>query len=163
MGKLIKILTFFFVVVALLLCLYSCKHNKTLEKTSEKTKDSISVVTNTIIKDSLIYTDVDSASIKALVKCPDVKPIVVKNKIARATFEIKNGVAKADCFCDSTGIISRTTNTIKTVFKQHLNDAVKITTVQVPYLPLWAKILSIIGGIALLFGTFKLLNFIKII
>lgn len=149
--------------MALLLCLYSCKHNKELRQSATKTKDSISVVTNTIIKDSLIFTDVDSASIKALVKCPDIKPIVVWHKTARATFEIKNGVAKVDCFCDSVGIINRTKTTIETAFKQHLNETFKATIVQVPYLPLWAKILSAIGCVAILYGTFRIIKFFKIV
>ncbi len=143
-----------------------CKTIATSQTSSLKIKDSVSVREVTTVKDSLVYTDVDSAAIKALVICPggkplDIKPTIAKgNKQATAIFEIKNGVASVQCFCDSVGIINRTTNTVLKEFKQHLNDSEKSETkvIEVTVYPRWLKILAAIGVASILFHSYKLIR-----
>ena len=163
MGKRLKILTFFIIAIIAMLCLCSCKSKKQLQSVKTVTKDSISVKETIIEKEKLVYSPVDSASIKALVKCPDVKPITVRNKNAVATFQIKNGVAKADCFCDSSAIIFKYNETLKEVFKQHLNTTENVKVIPMPYVPWLYKILSAIGAVAILYFTIKTIKYFKLI
>ncbi len=143
----------------------SCRHGKSIAKI-ESTKDSINVIERVTVRDSLIFTKVDSAGIKALVRCPDGKPadiapIKVKSKNAVVTFEIKNGVAKADCLCDSVGIISRTTRINRETYKQHLKDVKTVSVIPEPCIPMPFKILSGVGVLAIGFSIYKLTKFFK--
>jgi hypothetical protein len=167
--KYIKYIGFFLIAAAMLLSI-GCKTTSVAKSSSVNVRDSISYKEITTIKDSLVYTDVDSARIRAMVVCPDgkpldIKPIVKKSKQATATFEIKNGVASIDCDCDSVGIISRFKNTEKTAFKERLSDAkteIK-ETVKVPYYPMWMKVLAGIGVAGICYAAFKVIKLFKLI
>jgi hypothetical protein len=137
MAKLIKLI----LLGCLIMACSSCKTSKSVT-TNTTTKDSVNVDVRTVIKDSIVYTKVDSAAIKALVKCPDGKlinmpAIVSKSKTAKASFEIKNGIAIAKCVCDSQAIVNRTTSVIKTKFQQRLNSISKAAVIEKKVTPPW--------------------------
>lgn len=157
MGKL-KTLTFF-----LFAALLSCKTTKDVERIRYVSKDSIQVRDSIVEKEKLVYSPVDSAKIKALVKCPDFEKTTVKNKHARASFEIKNGVATVDCLCDSTAIKVKERERYKTVIKQHLKEYSEVSkrTIREPFIPNWARVFVCIGVGTTLYGVFRIIKLFR--
>ena len=158
MDKL-KILTFFLLLIAV----SSCRQVKEIERIKYVTKDSIETKDSIVEKERLVYSPVDSAKIKALVKCPDVAKTTVKHKHATASFEIKGGVATVDCFCDSTAIKVKERERFKTVIKQHLKEFSEVShkTTREPYVPMWARVFAGIGVAATLYGIFRIIKLFK--
>lgn len=140
-----------------------CRNIKEVEKIKIVTRDSVHTKDSLVIKEKIVYSPVDSAAIKAQVNCPDLKPVKVKSKTATATFEIKNGVAKVNCFCDSAAIRVQEREYYQKQFKQRLNsvETTDKKIVEVPVYPWWLKALASIGAAAIIYFTYKLINFFK--
>lgn len=140
-----------------------CKPTKEIEKTKTASRDSIYRKDSVVIKEVIKYSPVDSAAIKASVNCPDVKPIKSKSKTATASFEIKNGVAKVTCLCDSAAIRLQEKEFYEREYKEHLksDETLIKQTVEVPYYPLWMKILAGIGVAAIIYTIFRVINYLK--
>jgi hypothetical protein len=155
MGRLIKI------ACLLLLVTSCCPCKEAVSKQNVKIKDSVNVRTETRIKDSLVFTPASKSTVTITVPCPDVKPVSKKNNNATSTFEIKNGVAKADCFCDSLGIIQRTKETIEKQYKEHLNDSKTTQIIEKKYIPVWVKILAGMGLLPIVYLIYKLIKYFK--
>lgn len=124
-----------------------------------------------MIREKLVFTPVDSARIKAMVHCPDGKPVDIKptivkgKKQATAIFGIKDGVASVECLCDSLAMVVKETERERDVFKQRLNsiesEEKTIEKVVTNESPRWMKILAGIGVFSLLFWAFKFYKFLK--
>lgn len=138
-----------------------CPCKKAITTTNSQTNDSTHIEENTEIKDSLSFTKPAVATVTVFVKCPDVKPVTEKVNNAVSTFEIKNGIAKANCYCDSLAVISRYTKKTKNAFKSHLNVVKEVKVVPMPYIPLWVKIMAGMGALSALYCIYKLIKFFK--
>lgn len=163
--KILKYIAFFLLAV---LVTTSCRQVKEVERIKYVTKDSIRTKDSIVDRERIVYTPVDSAKIKALVVCPDGKPVnfkptSTKSKHASAFFEIKDGVATVNCFCDSVGVKVRERERYRTEFKQHLNEVLEksLTTQQVKYVPVYIQVFAWIGLGAVLLVIYKLINYFK--
>lgn len=152
----IKILTFFLVGFMLT----QCKCKQQLERVVER-RDSLVTKDSIVYREKLVYSPVDSAKIRAQVKCPDVPKTTVKSKHATASFEIKDGVAKVDCLCDSTAIKVREYERYKEALNKHHESEKSKAVVEKRYVPKWIGALAGIGIFALLYLIYKLIKLVK--
>lgn len=167
MDKL-KYISFFF-----LIALSSCCRIKNSERSqiTSASSDSINVRETISREKKTVISAADSAAIQALVKpCPDGKPIniaPIEQKSGRSTVqaEIKNGVLKAKCKCDTTAIQYEIENRLTETFKQRLNDSKTViekeVTKEVPYIPTFFWVMTVIGIASTIYGAFKLIYFFK--
>lgn len=167
MVKLIYI-TFFLVLVS-----SGCRRVKEFEKTSDTTASSDSThIRETIEREKhKLITKADSAAIMALVPpCPDgtqanLAPVTETQGRATVTSEIKKGVLKSKCKCDTAAIQYETEKRLKEVYqkqaKQQETVIEKQVTKEVPYIPMFFKVMTVIGVAATIYGVFKLLYTFK--
>lgn len=116
-----------------------------------------------------VYTERDTtifspeASVQASINLNEIKPglnpVEQSNKQAKVKAEVKDNKLLIDCNCDSTAIKAKLID--KETSKEH--TVYSFTTMDVPYVPWYVKILAWIGGCSLLVGIGFLLRRFKIL
>ena len=156
--KILRIVYWVTVISAFLFVISSCKSPKpTLQESVIKTDSTVTKVSYVKTQDTII---IPSDSLKFSVPLPRITeiPIYVKSKTGHITGSIKkiDQNIEVECYVDELiKIIEGQNEIIETLTKQTTDSQNTITNTE--YKTHWFyKLLSIIGGIALLFFGFKI-------
>jgi hypothetical protein len=139
-----------------MLLAFGCIPTKIVNTTKSTKSDSTHVEESQACKDTSVTTKADSinASEKVTVKngVATMKPIFKKSKNSTISAGIYNNKLFAKCKCDALELkIKLLEKTIKIYReKKEAKDSTNTVIVTEQYIPWWAKILSVIGGIALM-------------
>lgn len=157
--KWFKYIAIGFATLAMMLSCCPCKNLATTSET--KTSDSVSVKTTITEKEKSVFTPVDSAAIKAMVKCPpsgiiNVPEIVKKSKNATVKAGIKNNLLYANCKCDSVEAKLKYQEKLTEIYKNHVTLSNEVKVVEIEKIPKWAQYLMWIGVAAILGWIIKL-------
>lgn len=119
-----------------LLVLPACRSHK---ETTSTIVQRDSVVVRYVPRDTLVWSVRDSVTVRAEVPPPgrDLAPVTNSKGSAKATLRITNGVAHADCVCDSTAIKVRLWDkfTREASLREERNKVVE--TVVKTHIPAW--------------------------
>ncbi len=156
--KYIKLLKIIFLIIVLLLFCLACKTPKsTIEKSITRTDSTVTKVSYVKKTDTII---IPSDSLKFSVPLPRISeiPIYVKSKTGHITGSVKkiDQNIEVECYVEELiKIIESQNEIIETLTKQTTDSQNTITNIE--YKTHWLyKLLSIIGGVALLFFGFKI-------
>lgn len=157
--KRVKIFAFGFVGAVIIQSCCPCKNLATTSET--KTSDSVNVKTTVTEKEKSVFTAADSASIKALVKCPEngvlnLPEITKKSKNTTARVAIKNNIVSVDCKCDALEVKLKYQEKLTEIYKRHINTSNVVKVIETEKIPKWGLYFIVFGICSALFWTIKL-------
>src|SRR5690606_28820533 len=110
-------------------------------------------------------TPADSAAIRATVDCPDLPTVTETQGRATVTAGIENGKLIAKCKCDTSAIEYMLEKKHKETYREKRSGKAhtefKEVTKEVPYIPKFFWIMTVVGIAATIYGVYKLIFFYK--
>ena len=172
----------YIIIILTTLCV-GCRTLKQIKVSTDvqKSKDSVNVFESVIQEKKRAAIKADSAQTEISLRIEAVKSFscllphcfalrdtIISNTSGRATQTtiFKGGTFTSKCKCDTAAIEYTVENRLRREFNSHLNDnkttVAETKTVEVPYYPLWIRILAGIGVAGLIYATIRIIYFLKI-
>lgn len=139
------------ILIVATVLLASCSRKITPVTSTHEKKDSTNVTTSIKYRDTLIYSPVDSASIKAMVHCPEngmlqLAPRSHRSRNSIVTVGIVNNQLLAECLCDSIELRLQVAEKQTTIYRSAMESLKQTNVVMVKFVPKWIKAFAWTGA-----------------
>lgn len=139
------------ILIVATVLLASCNRKITPVSSFHDRKDSTNVTTSINYRDTTIYSPVDSAKIKAMVKCPEsgmlqLAPQSHRSHNATITVGIIDNKLTAECLCDSIELRLKLRDKQVSIYRNAMESLKETNVVMVKFVPKWIKAFAWIGA-----------------